>query len=543
MVPIHGAGVADGLRVPRDALRGRATTCARSCAATARSPPSARRGSSLQLGRGARRDPRAPATSTATSSRQNVMIDADGHVYLSDFGLAKHALATRRADDVGAVGRRARLRRARVPHAPQPREASTRAPTCTRSAGSSSTSCSPAGCRSSATPTTRSCGRTSSTSRRGRRRSGRACRPRSTRSSPGRWRRTPRTGSSRPATSAARRRPPSGQTRCPAGRPPRQRRWRRSRNATGLTPGVARRRRPRPPPCSLRGYARGGGGSPSGPWRRVRESPSSASGSCPTAAAGSALRRRRAARRRPRPPKPAARPAGARVGATIRDVGRRPRGVVVAGGAVWVLSIHEPRITRLDVHSGRSGGRAAVRRTRRGGHRRRRRHGVGGEAGDERHPRSRPRQRQAAPPVRDARTARADRRRAERALGRRARDGRRSGDRCSTTTARASGCSTGASSRTGSRRSRWAPARRGWRSRAQRQVVRVGAGRAGGTHAWLTEPASELAFGGAGHVWASVRERQLGRATTVAAGSQSPQLPSDAIRPGLRWLGGRVFVA
>ena len=99
----------------------------------------------------------------------------------------------------------------------------------------------------------------------------------------------------------------------------------------------------------------------------------------------SAPRPRRAARSR----RHAGRPAGGR---TLRDVGFRPRGVVVAGGAVWVLSIHEPRITRLDLRPGPRG-RAAVHRTRRRGHRRRPRDGLGGEAGDERGPRPRRAQR------------------------------------------------------------------------------------------------------------------------------------------------------
>jgi DNA-binding beta-propeller fold protein YncE len=53
---------------------------------------------------------------------------------------------------------------------------------------------------------------------------------------------------------------------------------------------------------------------------------------------------------------PAATPSQPRVGATIRNVGFRPRGVAVAGGAVWVLSIHERRITRLDPGTGRRSG-------------------------------------------------------------------------------------------------------------------------------------------------------------------------------------------
>ena len=70
------------------------------------------------------------------------------------------------ADDVGALGRHARLRRAGA----DPRAgASTRARTCTRSAASS-TSCSPGASRSTARPTRPSCGRTCTTRPRRRRR-------------------------------------------------------------------------------------------------------------------------------------------------------------------------------------------------------------------------------------------------------------------------------------------------------------------------------------------------------------------------------------
>lgn len=50
---------------------------------------------------------------------------------------------------------------------------------------------------------------------------------------------------------------------------------------------------------------------------------------------------------------PTATPAGPHVGATIRNVGVRPRAVVVTAGAVWVLSFHEPRIARFDADTGR----------------------------------------------------------------------------------------------------------------------------------------------------------------------------------------------
>ena len=76
-------------------------------------------------------------------------------------------------------------------------------------------------------------------------------------------------------------------------------------------------------------------------------------------------------------------PAGPRVGDTVRHVGFRPREVAVTGGAVWVLSIHEPRITRLDPRTGRPRGEAAVHRPRRRGHGRRPRDRLGRQAGDE----------------------------------------------------------------------------------------------------------------------------------------------------------------
>ncbi len=64
-----------------------------------------------------------------------------------------------------------------------------------------------------------------------------------------------------------------------------------------------------------------------------------------------------AARTTPTPaPRPAASPDLPRVGATIRDVGVRPRALAHAGGALWVLSIHEERIARLDPDTGRRRG-------------------------------------------------------------------------------------------------------------------------------------------------------------------------------------------
>jgi DNA-binding beta-propeller fold protein YncE len=47
------------------------------------------------------------------------------------------------------------------------------------------------------------------------------------------------------------------------------------------------------------------------------------------------------------------RPSGVRVGPTIANVGRRPNGVVVAGGTVWVSSAGLDRLTGLDARTGR----------------------------------------------------------------------------------------------------------------------------------------------------------------------------------------------
>jgi len=63
--------------------------------------------------------------------------------------------------------------------------------------------------------------------------------------------------------------------------------------------------------------------------------------------------------RRPAPARtatPSATPAGPRVGATIENVGFRPRDVAVANGHVWVISISEPRITRIEAATGRRRG-------------------------------------------------------------------------------------------------------------------------------------------------------------------------------------------
>ena len=61
----------------------------------------------------------------------NLLVDPSGHVYLTDFGLAKARPHAQRRDAHRALGRDARLRRARSRSAAG---GSTRAPTSTRSA-------------------------------------------------------------------------------------------------------------------------------------------------------------------------------------------------------------------------------------------------------------------------------------------------------------------------------------------------------------------------------------------------------------------------
>ena len=249
VVPVHGAGIADGRAYlvmryvdgPRPA-HGRARR-------GARSTPTARRGS-----------PRSSATrSTRSTTRgyvhrdvkpQNVMLDAAGHVYLSDFGLAKHALATagdtRSEQWVGTLDYVApeQIRGERVDartdvyalggvlyfmltgHVPFERANDAR-----EAVGAPRRSAAAAvgrAARAAAASSTRSC-----------------C---------ARWRRTRRSATRRPATSPARRaRPPATRTRpgrsapSPAAppRPTRRRSRRRSRVALARAGGAAGRCSPR----------------------------------------------------------------------------------------------------------------------------------------------------------------------------------------------------------------------------------------------------------------------------------------------------------
>src|SRR3954464_1850639 len=144
----------------------------------------------------------------------NVLLGANDHAYLTDFGLTKrvtsHTGSTRDGGWVGTLRYRAPEQIRGVPPAPPSRpgaSASAPAPTSTPSAACSTTrsrACLP----TSARATRRRCGRTSTTTRprctialpTGRRASTRSCREP--------WRRTPTTAFRRPATSVARRWPP-----------------------------------------------------------------------------------------------------------------------------------------------------------------------------------------------------------------------------------------------------------------------------------------------------------------------------------------------
>jgi hypothetical protein len=97
--------------------------------------------------------------------------------------------------------------------------------------------------------------------------------------------------------------------------------------------------------------------------RRRRRAPVLAAGALLLAAGAIALATLRddgTARQAPREPAPTAtataEPPQPRV-TTYRNVGRRPRGVVVARGDVWVISSHQDDITRLDAETGKPHGR------------------------------------------------------------------------------------------------------------------------------------------------------------------------------------------
>ena len=296
-----------------------ATTCARGSRATGRSIPTR-----------PRRSPRSSATRLDAIHAagyvhrdvkpRNVLLDADGHVYLSDFGLAKEVLARRGPTTsehwVGTLdyvapeqirGRAGRRPRGRV-----------RARRCPLLHAHRARPVRPPDRRGQAlgAPARPAAGAV--------RARGAACRPRSTPSCRGRWPRTRRSGPAPRARWATRhgprrpgRTPPTATTvRAPVDR------GRRGAGMSGPAPRAPRRR-----------------------GRRLAARPST--GRRPTRRTG----RRISPTPGARTPTPKAETAS--VGPTIHGVGRRPRAVTVAAGAVWVLSIHEERITRLDAETGR----------------------------------------------------------------------------------------------------------------------------------------------------------------------------------------------
>ena len=92
----------------------------------------------------------------------NVLLGQGDHVYLTDFGLTKHALSDGRRDEARPLGRHARLRRARA----DPRRAGRRARRRLRARLPPVLHAHRRGRRSSARATRRSCGRTSRSRRR-----------------------------------------------------------------------------------------------------------------------------------------------------------------------------------------------------------------------------------------------------------------------------------------------------------------------------------------------------------------------------------------
>ena len=143
-----------------------ATSAATTCAALVRRerPAGRRAGGARSSRRWPRRStPRTPpASCIATSSRPTSSSTRDDHVYLTDFGLTQARALARGRDPARPLGRHARLRRARA----DPRRARRRARRRLRPRLRAATSRSPARCRSRATATRRSCGRTSASRRR-----------------------------------------------------------------------------------------------------------------------------------------------------------------------------------------------------------------------------------------------------------------------------------------------------------------------------------------------------------------------------------------
>ena len=362
---------------------------------------------------------------------QNVLLDDDGHVYLSDFGLAKAGARDARADHVGALGGDARLRR---PGA-DPRRARRRARGRLRARRRPVLHAHRPRPFDRRDATRRSCGRTCTTRRpavgaRG------ACRRASTRSWRGRWRRT--------------RRP------LPVGRRPRPRRARRGpRRGRAAPDGHGA-------PAARAGRAAGRGSA--GQARRARV-PRPAARSWLLACAETAARRGRRAPRRPRRrPPPRARAAAApRSSQTVRRVGVRPgRG---RGRGRRRLGHQRPRRRGSPGSTCETGDRGAVQPSiGRGAATSRRDGGTSGSPKRAtRRAASTPRTGAVDSRVDDARAARARRRRSERAVGRRCGGAATSRRRCSATTRTGEGA----------RQDRRARGHRGDRLRRRRRVGRA----------------------------------------------------------------------
>src|SRR5829696_4783624 len=237
---------------------------------------------------------------------------------------------------------------------------------------------------------------------------------------------------------------------------------------------------------------------------------------------------------------PAATPSVPTVGRTVAGVGFRPRAIAVAAGAVWVLSIHEPRITRLDARTGhRAGaqpyvGRGAVSIAADGDMVWVAKRATGAVLGLD--PRSGDVLRRvdtSMPPARIAAgpsglwVVARETEAGPATLLRYDRDGRRLLQQTEFADGIAAIALGGGAA---------------WVALVQeRRVVRVVAGESAQQSAWLTAPATELAFG-AGRLWASVPDDDS--VVRIHPGSRQVVTTRAGRRPaGLAVAGGRVFVA